>query len=197
MGNRATTYSRHTKETKIELTLDLDGSGQVSVKTGMGFADHMLTLLAYWAGFDLRLVCDGDIEVDSHHSLEDIGLSLGHALAQCLSDKTGIRRVGWARVPMDEALCDVALDMSGRPYLVYEDAIVPNIIAGEEKDVWREFFKSLAFNARFNLHIRYLYGQNGHHLLESACKGVGLALRESVGAGPVSGAFSTKGSLHL
>jgi imidazoleglycerol-phosphate dehydratase len=197
MGARATTYARQTKETKIELTLDLDGTGLVDVKTGLGFADHMLTLLGYWAGFDLRLFCQGDLEVDSHHSLEDIGLSLGHALAQCLSDKSGVRRVGWARVPMDEALADVSLDMSGRPYLVYEDALVPALVAGDEKDVWREFFKSFAFNGRFNLHIRYLYGLNGHHLLESAFKGVGLALRDAISAGPVSGAFSTKGSLHL
>lgn len=197
MGKRTTTYNRQTNETSIELRLDLDGSGQVNVKTGMGFVDHMLTLLGYWAGFDLTLACQGDLEVDSHHSLEDIGLSLGHALAQCLGDKSGIRRVGWARVPMDEALCDVALDMSGRPYLVYDDAILPALIAGDEKDVWREFFKSFSFNGRFNLHVNFLYGQNGHHLLESACKGVGLALRDAVSAGPVSGAFSTKGSLHL
>ncbi len=139
----------------------------------------------------------GDVEVDAHHSLEDIGLSLGHAVAECLGDRTGIRRTAFARVPMDEALCDVAVDLSGRPYLVYEDDIVPAIIAGEEKDVWREFFKSIAFAARMNLHIRYLYGRNGHHLLESAFKGAGLALRESVGPGPVRGAFSTKGSLNV
>ncbi len=195
MSTRRTELRRETAETRIALALALDGRGQVTVRTGLGFADHMLTLLAFWAGFDLELTCQGDIEVDGHHSLEDVGICLGQALTACLGDKAGIARVGWARVPMDEALCDVAVDLSGRPYLVYEDDVVPALVAGEEKDLWREFFKSLAFSGRFNLHMRFAYGRNAHHLLESACKGLGLALRQAVGPAPFTGYFSTKGSL--
>lgn len=197
MSKRTSEFQRKTNETQISLSLNLDGAGKTDISTGYGFADHMLDLMAFWGGFDLTLSCDGDYEIDAHHSLEDIGLTLGHAFCECLGDKTGIRRVGWARIPMDEALCDVALDISGRAYLVYEDDILPAVIAGEEKDVWREFFKSFCFNGRFNLHIHYLYGRNGHHLLESAFKGVGLALRDAVLAGPLDGAFSTKGRLDV
>ncbi len=197
MSERNATVTRNTKETQISLTLNVDGSGKTSIITGYGFADHMLTLLSFWAGFDLDLQCSGDLEVDAHHCVEDIGLCLGQALHQSLGQRSGIARVGWAKVPMDEALSDVALDLSGRPYLVYEDDIVPAVLAGEEKDLWREFFKSFAFNGRFNLHIRYLYGRNGHHLLESAFKGTGLALRQAFGITSVQGAFSTKGSLDL
>ncbi|MBG0775612.1 MAG: imidazoleglycerol-phosphate dehydratase HisB [Desulfovibrionaceae bacterium] len=195
MKERTASHSRQTRETRIETTLRLDGSGSVSVDTGWGFADHMLTLVAFWAGFDLTLTCRGDLEVDAHHSLEDVGLCLGAALVEAAGDKAGIQRVGWARVPMDEALCEVTLDLSGRPYLVYQDeAPLPEIIGGEEKDVWREFFKSLAFKGLFNLHMRFAYGQNGHHLLESACKGLGLALRQALAPGR-DGVLSTKGSL--
>ncbi len=192
---RKATHNRETRETRIEVSMNLDGSGSVEVSTGFGLADHMLTLFGFWAGVDLQLTCKGDLEVDAHHSLEDTGLCLGRVLRKCLGDGSGIRRVGWARVPMDEAMADVALDISGRPYLVYSDELLPPVIAGEEKDLWREFFKSLAFSADINLHIMYLYGKNGHHLLESAFKGLGLALRQAVQTGPVQGAFSTKGSL--
>ena len=194
MNTRQTEYHRTTKETDITVALALDGDGMVSVDTGLGFADHMITLLAFWAGFDLKLTCAGDLEVDAHHTLEDVGLCLGESLNRCLGDKKNICRVGWARVPMDEALCDVALDLSGRPYLVYEDDMLPGLIAGEERDVWREFFKSVAYKGQMNLHMRFLYGKNGHHLLESACKGMGLALRQAVTPGRI-GIFSTKGSL--
>ena len=194
MSTRTHDFERKTNETSIRGTLTLDGNGKTSIDTGMGFADHMLTLMAFWAGFDLTLSCKGDLEVDGHHSLEDVGLALGTALNACLGDKAGIARVGWAKVPMDEALCEAVVDLSGRPYLVYTDDLLPSLIAGEEKDLWREFFKSLAFNARINLHLTFLYGQNGHHLLESACKGVGLALRQAVSRSR-QGVFSTKGSL--
>lgn len=197
MNRRVAEIERETKETRIAVALTLEGARQVAVDTGMGFADHMLTLLAFWAGFDLRLTCKGDLEVDAHHSLEDIGICLGQALNKALGDKGSIARVGWARVPMDDALCDVCLDISGRPYLVYDDSILPQLIAGEERDVWREFFKSLAFNAKLNLHMRFLYGQNGHHLLESACKGLGLTLAQAVAPAAVQGGvLSTKGSLE-
>ena len=194
MGKRQAKVVRTTKETDIKLKLNLDGSGKVKVDTGIGFADHMLTLCAFWAGFDLELTCKGDLEIDSHHSLEDIGLCLGQSLREALGDKAGINRVACAKVPMDEALCEVVIDISGRPYIVYDDALLPDIIAGDEKDVWREFLKSFAFKAGMNLHVKYEYGQNGHHLLEGAFKALGHALAQAVTVGR-KGVSSTKGSL--
>jgi imidazoleglycerol-phosphate dehydratase len=194
MSPRTAQIQRSTKETDISLSLALEGRGDVSVTTGYGFADHMLTLFGFWAGFDLKVTCSGDHHIDAHHSIEDVGLCLGEALKEALGDKKGIGRVGFSRVPMDEALAEVMIDVSGRPYLVYEDDILPPVIAGEEIDLWREFFKSVAFKAGMNLHIRYLYGKNGHHLLESAFKGFGRALKEST-ALTQSGVLSTKGSL--
>ncbi len=193
-GERFGAYSRETRETRVAVEIELDGSGAAVVDTGFGFADHMLTLLAFWAGFDLKLTCRGDLEVDAHHSLEDAAICLGEALRQALGDRVGIARVGQAKVPMDEALCEVVVDLSGRPYLVYREEVLPPVIAGEEKDLWREFFKSLAVSARMNLHIHYEYGQNGHHLVEAAFKALGLALRRATAA---EGARvpSTKGSL--
>ncbi|MBU1229017.1 MAG: imidazoleglycerol-phosphate dehydratase HisB [Proteobacteria bacterium] len=194
MAQRASSISRTTKETDIRVAVVLDGSGQCDIKTGLGFADHMLTLMGFWAGFDLRVSCKGDLEIDAHHSLEDIGLTLGQALAEALGDKAGIARVASAKVPMDEALASVVVDLSGRPYLVYADDLLPALVAGEEKDVWREFFKSLAQRAGMNLHIRFEYGKNGHHLLEAAFKALGLALRQAVQVCR-TGAPSTKGSV--
>lgn len=195
MGQRNAAFSRETTETRIKARLELDGSGIVNVRTGFGFADHMLTLIAFWAGWDLDLEVDGDMEIDAHHSIEDAGLCLGEVLRQALAQGDAVKRVGWARVPMDEAMADVAVDLSGRPYLVYEDELLPSIVAREEKDLWREFFKSLANTAKMNLHIRLLYGRNGHHLLESACKGLGLALAQAAALKSGDGVFSTKGSL--
>ncbi len=195
MGQRNAEYSRETKETRIEIRMDLDGTGNVSVSTGYGFADHMLTLFGFWAGMDLEIRCQGDLEVDAHHTLEDTALCVGETLRLCLAKGRAVSRVGWARVPMDEALADIVLDLSGRPYLVYEDTVLPPVIAGEEKDLWREFFKSLANSARMNLHVRFVYGRNGHHLLESACKGLGLALKQAAQFSDTQGVFSTKGSI--
>ena len=194
MGKRKATVKRTTRETDVRVVLDLDGSGRAEISTGVGFADHMLTLLAFWANIDLTLSCKGDLEIDAHHSLEDVGLSLGQALAEALGQKAGIARVGFAEVPMDESLARVTLDLSGRPWLVYTDAVLPDVIAGEEKDVWREFFKSLAIKAGMNLHIRFEYGLNGHHLLEAAFKALGLALSQAVQV-TRKGVSSTKGSL--
>lgn len=192
---RHASISRKTSETDIDLALALDGTGQVFVKTGYGFADHMITLLAFWAKFDLTVTCKGDLHVDAHHTVEDAALCLGQAILEALGDRTGIARTGNARVPMDEALADVAVDLSGRPYLVLRgEDFLPATIAGEERGLWREFFKSLAAGARMNLHISFEYGVNGHHLLESACKGLGLALRSAtmLAGSTVS---STKGRL--
>ncbi|MDR2161703.1 MAG: imidazoleglycerol-phosphate dehydratase HisB [Desulfovibrio sp.] len=192
---RKARISRQTAETAITLDLCLDGSADVRVATGFGMADHMITLLAFWAGFDLDLSCSGDLHVDAHHTLEDAGICLGQGLGRALGDKARIARTGFARVPMDEALAEVSLDLSGRPFLVYRgQEWLPAVIAGEESDLWREFFKSLAAGAGMNLHIAFLYGQNGHHLLESACKGLGLALSAAV-ARTRSSILSTKGSL--
>lgn len=192
---RQARIQRTTSETDITLTLTLDGSGDVSVKTGYGFADHMITLLAFWAGFDLHVECRGDLDVDAHHTVEDVALCFGQALLEALGDRKGIKRVGNAKVPMDESLADVAVDLSGRPFLVFRgEELLPATVAGEERALWHEFFKSLAAGARMNLHIALVYGTNGHHLLESACKGLGLALRSAV---TLSGStvLSTKGRL--
>ncbi len=195
MTHRTASVERNTSETRISLTLALDGTGSVNVVSGWGFADHMLTLLAFWGGFDLTVRCEGDMHVDAHHTLEDIGLCLGQALNQCLGDKKGINRVGFAKVPMDESITEVNIDISGRPYLVYRnDELLPPVIAGDESDLWREFFKSVAYSAKLNMHISYLYGKNGHHLLESACKGLGLALRMAASRDRAQ-LLSTKGSL--
>ena len=195
MTARTASIARATSETDIALELNLDGTGQVTVSTGFGLADHMLNLMAFWAGFDLSLTCRGDTHIDAHHSLEDSALVLGQTLLSALGERKGIARVGWARVPMDEALAEVTIDLSGRPFLVYRGAdLLPPVMAGEERDLWREFFKSLAAGARMNLHVSYEYGLNGHHLLESACKGLGLALRQAVST-TRDHVLSTKGSL--
>lgn len=195
MTERAATYERTSKETRIELGLNLDGCGKTAIKTGFGILDHMLELLAFWAGMDLSLTCAGDLHVDAHHTVEDTGLALGAALLRALGDRTGIERAGHGRVPMDEALADVTLDISGRPWLVWLGAeLLPPVIAREEKDVWREFYKALAASAKMNVHIRFLYGENGHHLLESAAKGFGVALARAA-APRRQGIRSTKGLL--
>ncbi|MCQ2444111.1 MAG: imidazoleglycerol-phosphate dehydratase HisB [Mailhella sp.] len=193
--SRTASLSRSTGETSVRLELNLDGEGSTSVTTGFGMLDHMLTLTAFWAKFDLRLVCTGDLHVDAHHTAEDVALCLGKALRDALGDRRGIARVGWARVPMDEALADVTVDLSGRPWLEFRgDEILPPVIAGEEKDLWREFYKALASAAQCNLHISFQYGKNGHHLLESAAKGLGLALAQAVHRSS-DRMPSTKGSL--
>ena len=181
LSPRSASLSRSTGETSVKLTLLLDGSGETTISTGFGMLDHMLTLLAFWAKFDLRLTCSGDMHVDAHHTTEDVALSLGRALREALGDRKGIARAGWARVPMDEALADVTVDLSGRPWLEFRGGeLLPPVMAGEEKDLWREFYKALATAAQCNIHISFQYGKNGHHLLESAAKGLGLALAQAV-----------------
>ncbi len=173
-------YSRETGETKVVVSLNLSGSGEARIDTGLGCLDHMLHLFAFWAGFDLDMTATGDLHVDAHHTVEDCGLCLGRALYEAVGDKQGLARIGWAKVPMDESLAEAVLDLSGRPYLVYRETVLPAVIFGMEKDIWREFFKSLADQARMNLHIDLAYGENGHHLIEAACKGLGLALGQAV-----------------
>lgn len=169
---------RITTETQINAEINLDGTGKINIETGIGMLNHLLELIAFWADFDLVMQCKGDYEIDAHHTIEDTGLVLGSIFLEALGDRFGIERVGCRRVPMDEALTDVTVDISGRPWIVWRgDEILPPIIAGEEKDVWREFFKSFALSSRINLHISFLYGKNGHHLLESVAKGLGLSLK--------------------
>lgn len=192
---RSAAHRRSSAETTIDLTLTLDGSGKTAIDTGFGMLDHMLTLMIFWAEMDLQLVCRGDLHVDAHHTVEDIGLCLGAALRDALGDRVGIARVGYGRVPMDEALADVTLDLSGRPWLEWRgDELLPPVIAGEEKDIWREFYKALASGAHCNVHVAFHYGKNGHHLLESAAKGMGLALAQAVRRRG-SAIRSTKGGL--
>jgi len=195
MNTRSATLTRTSKETNISLELNLDGTGVTEIATGIGLLDHLLTLTMFWAGFDLRLRCEGDTYIDGHHSAEDIGLVLGQALLEALGDRTGIARVGSARVPMDEALADVCIDISGRAWLEWRgEELLPSVLGGEECDLWREHYKALASAARMNLHISFIYGKNGHHLLESAAKGLGCALNQAVRC---SGSMvrSTKGRL--
>ena len=139
---REAAQERHSAETRISLRLNLDGEGKTRIQTGFGLLDHMLTLAMFWAGMDLQLSCQGDLNVDAHHSVEDVGLTLGRALLQALGDRAGIARVGYGRVPMDEALSEVTVDLSGRPWLEWRgDELLPPVMAGEEKDLWREFTK--------------------------------------------------------
>ena len=194
LPNRQAAIERQTTETDIALTLNIDGTGEVAVSTGYGFADHMLTLFSFWADFDLSLTCKGDLHVDAHHTLEDVGFCLGQALHSALGEKKGIARTAHAQVPMDEALASVTIDLSGRSYLVFQGQdFLPPTIAGEENDLWREFFRAFSYGAKMNLHISIMYGRNGHHILESACKGLGLALRSAVCLNR-SNLLSTKGS---
>lgn len=195
MTPRTAARERQSAETSIRLKVSLEGPGKTHIQTGFGLLDHMLTLTAFWAGMDLQISCQGDMDVDAHHSVEDVGLTLGAALLEALGDRTGIARVGYGRVPMDEALAEVTVDLSGRPWLEWRgDELLPPILAGEEKDLWREFYKALASSARCNLHVAFLYGKNGHHLLESAAKGLGLALNQAM---QIQGTTirSTKGGL--
>ncbi|KGI68171.1 imidazoleglycerol-phosphate dehydratase HisB [Mycolicibacterium rufum] len=201
--NRSAKVERKTRESHIVVELDLDGTGQVSVETGVPFFDHMLTSLGTHARFDLRVKAVGDIEIEGHHTIEDTAIVLGQALGQALGDKTGIRRFGDAFIPMDESLAHAAVDVSGRPYFVHTgepDFMVEFTIAGSQAPyhtvVNRHVFESLAFNARIALHVRTLYGRDPHHITEAQYKAVARALRQAVEYDErVSGVPSTKGTL--
>lgn len=188
---------RETKETTVEIEFLLKGNGQTQIDTTLGYVDHFLTLFAFWGGFDLILKAKGDTHVDAHHLIEDIGLTLGDAFFKSLGDKKGIKRMAWVKVPMDEALCEVVVDLSGRPYLVYNnDKLLPPVLFSEDRDIWREFFKSFANKGAMNLHINFVYGKNGHHLLESAFKALGIALKEACKIEDKEKTMSTKGMLE-
>jgi imidazoleglycerol-phosphate dehydratase len=192
--SRTSEQQRTTKETTVELTLDVDGGGNASASTGIPFFDHMLEQLGKHGGFDLRVVARGDLEVDLHHTVEDVGIVLGTALKEALGDKAGVRRFASSLVPLDEALVQVALDLSGRPFLVYEVDPVAEWIGTFDPQLAEEFWRALAFAAGVTLHIRSLSGRNGHHVIEASFKGVARALRDAV---KIEGTKvpSTKGTL--
>lgn len=190
---RTASLSRTTKETDIRLSLCLDG-GEVEVSTGIGFFDHMLTALAFYAGFGLRLEAKGDLHVDGHHTVEDVGIVLGQAFKEALGDKKGIRRFGSAFVPMDEALCLTVLDCSNRPFLVF-NAVMPQPMIGQyDSCLTKEFMQAFAFNAGVTLHQKCVYGDNAHHITEALFKSFGLSLKEAVRV-EGGGVVSTKGVL--
>ncbi|MDG5486289.1 imidazoleglycerol-phosphate dehydratase HisB [Mycolicibacterium gadium] len=201
--SRIAKIERKTKESDIVVELDLDGTGNVSVETGVPFFDHMLTALGSHASFDLTVRAKGDVEIEGHHTIEDTAIVLGQALGQALGDKKGIRRFGDAWIPMDESLAHAAIDVSGRPYCVHTgepDHMLHFTIAGSEAPyhtvVNRHVFETIAMNARIALHVRVLYGRDPHHITEAEYKAVARALRQAVEFDPrVTGVPSTKGAL--
>lgn len=191
---RTATLRRTTGETDISITLAIDGEGKFEGTSGIGFFDHMLHLLAAHSGMDISLTCTGDLDVDNHHTIEDIGITLGEVFRKALGDKKGIRRYGAFYCPMDETLSRIVLDISGRPYLVFDVAIPVERIGDFETEMTREFFLAFADHAMMNLHMATLYGINGHHIVESLFKGIGHALKEAVTI-EGNGLLSTKGVL--
>ncbi|MGH2767531.1 MAG: imidazoleglycerol-phosphate dehydratase HisB [Actinomycetota bacterium] len=187
---------RSTTETSVQVRLDLDGSGEAKVSTGVGFFDHMLEQLGRHGGLDLEVKAAGDLHVDSHHTVEDVGIVLGAALAQALGEKSSIRRYGWSVVPMEEALVRAALDLSGRPYLAFEVEIPAGRIGNYDPDLTEEFFTALCRSAGITLHLKLLSGKNSHHIVEAAFKAVAQALAAAVEIDPRRpGVPSTKGVL--
>lgn len=191
---RKATLRRTTGETDISITLTIDGKGYFEGTSGIGFFDHMLHLFARHSGMDMSLTCQGDLDVDNHHTIEDIGITLGEVFEKALGDKKGIHRYGCFFCPMDETLSRIVLDLSGRPYLVFDVDIPVERIGSFETEMTREFFLAFANNAKMNLHMATLYGVNGHHIVESLFKGIGHALKEAV---TIEGdtVLSTKGVL--
>jgi imidazoleglycerol-phosphate dehydratase len=192
--SRTAHLQRETKETKIDLSLEIDGSGTARADTGIPFFDHMLEQIGKHAGFDLSIDASGDLEIDLHHTVEDVGIVLGTALKDALADKVGVRRFASALVPLDEALVQIALDLSGRPFLVYEVDPISEWIGTFDPQLMEEFWRAFAFGAAITLHMRSLSGRNGHHVIEASCKGVARALRDAVRV-EGTGVPSTKGSL--
>jgi len=186
---------RTTKESDVLVELELDGTGVVDVETGVPFYDHMLAQLGKHGGFDLHVRTKGDIEVDPHHTVEDTALALGQALREALGDKAGIRRFGDALVPLDETLCQVAVDLSGRPYLVHTEPEIVELIGTYETTLTKHIWESFVAEARICLHVRVLEGRNAHHVNEAQFKGVARALRDAVRLDGVTGVPSTKGVL--
>jgi imidazoleglycerol-phosphate dehydratase len=193
---RTATVRRETAETKIELTLNLDGTGKADVSTGVGFFDHMLTHIAKHGLFDLSVKCTGDLHVDAHHSVEDVGLAFGTALAQALGDKAGIRRYGDATVPMDEALVTAAVDLSGRPFLVWKADVPRELLGTFSSQLAEEFWRAMSSSGKLTLHVLLHHGRNTHHIVETIFKACARALRAACEPDPRgAGVPSTKGVL--
>jgi len=191
---RSAQLHRETKETTVDVTLEVDGTGTTEISTGIAFFDHMLEQLGKHAGFDLVIRATGDLAVDLHHTVEDVGIVLGNALREALGDKAGVRRFANALVPLDEALVQVAIDLSGRPFLVYDIDPVSEWIGTFDPQLAEEFWKGFVDGARLTLHLRSVTGKNGHHVIEASFKGVARALRDAVRV-EGTGVPSTKGTL--
>ena len=193
---RTAAIERNTKETKINATLNLDGSGKSDISTGIGFFNHMLEGFTKHGFFDLTLQVNGDLQVDGHHTVEDTGIVLGQAIKEALGDKAGIKRYGSFLLPMDDALCLCAIDLSGRPYLAFDCAFSAERVGELDTELVREFFYAVSYSAGMNLHLRMLDGTNAHHMIEAMFKAFAKALDEAVSYDErIQGVLSTKGSL--
>lgn len=194
---RTAKITRKTKETDISISIDLDGKGENEISTGIGFFDHMLTALSKHSGIDMNISCKGDLEVDSHHSVEDVGIALGQAVNEALGDKLGIRRFGEARIPLDEALGEAIVDVSGRPFIVFNCEFKGDMMGTMDTQLVEEFMRSFAYNAGITLHVSALYGTNDHHKAEAMFKSLARALRQATEIDPrfEGQVISTKGSL--
>lgn len=187
--------ARKTNETDITVELKLHGEGKSSIHSGIGFLDHMLTLFAFHSGMNLNLICQGDLEVDTHHSIEDIGITLGQAMYKALGERNGIQRYGNAFLPMDEAMAQVTLDLCRRSYLVYHCELPVERVGTFECEMLEEFLRAFAFNTEMTLHVNLLYGKNAHHMIEAIFKGMGQALKQAIQFTQDQRPMSTKGQL--
>lgn len=194
--SRISQKERETKETDIKVEVNLDGEGKCNIDTGIGFFDHMLNLMAVHGGMDLKVKAEGDLNVDCHHTVEDVGITLGTCLKEALGDKVSIKRYGTAYTPMDESLAFVSLDISGRAYLVFDGEFTVDRVGDLDTEMVEEFFRALAFNAGITVHIKIMYGKNNHHKIEAIFKAFGRALKEAMTIDEkIKGVMSTKGVL--
>ncbi len=196
MNSRVGIVERNTKETKIRLSINLDGTGTSEVDTGIGFLDHMLISFAKHGFFDLTCKVEGDLHVDCHHTIEDVGIVLGQAIAKALGDKSSIKRYGSFILPMDETLILCSMDISGRPYLYFDIPFTVERVGGYDTEMVKEFFYAISYSCGMNLHFKWFHGTNNHHLIEAAYKAFAKALDEAVSIDPrIKGVLSTKGAL--
>ena len=196
MNKRFADIKRKTGETDIEISFNIKGEGNSSIDTGIGFLDHMLTLFSKHGGFDLSVKAKGDLNVDSHHTIEDIGIVLGQCIREALGERNGIKRYGTTFLPMDESMAMVSVDVSGRSYLVFEATLTAEKLGDFDTEMTEEFFRALAFNAGITLHAKILYGKNTHHMIEALFKGTARALKEALTEDEtIKGVMSTKGIL--
>jgi len=194
-STRKAEISRKTKETDIRIRLDLDGSGKADVRTGIGFFDHMLTAFAVHSGIDLKIICKGDLNVDCHHTVEDVGIALGQAFLEAVGDRSGIERYGSFILPMDEALALSAIDISGRAYLVFDAVFTAPMIGDFDTQMFEEFWRAFAMNSRTTLHVKLLSGANDHHKAEAIFKSVAHSIKLAVAKNKDGSTLSTKGCL--